>query len=41
MVVKKYFEGKVWNIIKFNEMKTDKGHELKSMNGKDSLILKC
>ena len=38
-VVKKYLESKRWNVIKFNEIKTDKGHDLEAMNGNDHLIL--
>ena len=40
-VVKKYLESKRWNVIKFNEIKTDKGHDLEAMNGSDHLILEC
>ncbi len=30
-VVKKYLESKGWNVIKFNEIRTDKGHDLEAM----------
>ena len=40
-VVKKYLESKGWNVIKFSEIKTDKGHDLEAMNGNDHLILEC
>lgn len=33
-VVKKYLKNKGWDIIKFNEMKTNKGHDLEAINGK-------
>ena len=40
-VVKKYLESKGGNVIKFNEMKTDRGHDLEAMYGNDRLILEC
>ena len=40
-VVKNYLENKGWNIVKFSEMKTDKGHDLEAKNGKDTLVLEC
>ncbi len=40
-MVKKYLESKGWNVIKFNKIKTDKGHDLEAMYGNDHIILEC
>jgi Holliday junction resolvase len=37
----KYLDNKGWNIVKFNEMNADRGHDLEATNGKDNLILEC
>ena len=39
--VKNYLESRGWNILKFNENKTDKGHDLEAVHSNDYLILEC